>query len=60
MSDVLTQIGSPTISAYFKNLHAGQDVTLLTGVTAVRSVPGALEVSDGTLCPPTSSRRHWR
>jgi p-cumate 2,3-dioxygenase ferredoxin reductase component len=51
MPDVLAQVGSPTISGYFRKLHAGHDVTLLTGVTAVRSVPGALEVSDGTLCP---------
>ena len=51
MPDVLAQVGSPTISGYFRKLHASHDVTVLTGVTAVRSVPGALEVSDGTLCP---------
>jgi len=51
MPDVLAQVGSPIISGYFRKLHAGHDVTVLTGVTAVRSVPGALEVSDGTLCP---------
>jgi p-cumate 2,3-dioxygenase ferredoxin reductase subunit len=51
MPDVLAQVGSPTISGYFNKLHAARHVTFLTGVTAVRSVPGGLEVSDGTLCP---------
>ena len=51
MPDVLAQIGSRTISGYFRKLHAAHHVKLLIGVTAIRSVPGALEVSDGTLCP---------
>jgi len=51
MPGVLAQVGSSMISGFFRKLHAGHDVTILTGVTAVRLVPGALEVSDGTLCP---------
>lgn len=51
MPQVLAQVGSATISRYFAGLHRDRGVTVLTGVTAVKAVQGAIELSDGSQRP---------
>lgn len=46
---LLAQVGARAISDHFKKLHVEQGVRILTGVTALRSISGAVELSDGSL-----------
>jgi p-cumate 2,3-dioxygenase ferredoxin reductase component len=48
--DVLAQVGSATISAYFRKLHSDRGVSFLLGQTAVSNVEGGARLSDGSFC----------
>ncbi|MBR1301108.1 FAD-dependent oxidoreductase [Bradyrhizobium sp. AUGA SZCCT0042] len=48
--DVLAQVGSATISAYFRKLHSGRGVSFLLGLTAAANVEGGAQLSDGSFC----------
>jgi p-cumate 2,3-dioxygenase ferredoxin reductase subunit len=51
MSEVLIQVGSKIVNIYFRRLHRSRGVEIHTGVAAARSIPGELELSDGSYCP---------
>ena len=48
--DVLAQVGSATISAYFRTLHSARGVSFHLGLTAVANVEGGARLSDGSFC----------
>jgi p-cumate 2,3-dioxygenase ferredoxin reductase subunit len=48
--DVFAQVGSSTISAFFRRLHADRGVSFLLGKTAVANVEGGVRLSDDTFC----------
>lgn len=48
--DVLAQVGSATISTYFRNLHSSRGASLRLGLTAAANVEGGARLSDGSFC----------
>lgn len=48
--DVLAQVGSATISAFFRRIHSERGVSFQLGRTAVANVEGGARLSDGSFC----------